>query len=480
MSDAYDPEFLADLEKEADFINTSGGSGRYAPRFQLKESGEEAIIRYVPHAFDSKGRWFARIARHWIGKRPYLCTRDTEEIHGGNGKCLVCDVLDELNRHKSKEVSTRAFSMFSVAQWLAYVLVYETTDARGRRTSPKDADAWKAHEFWHYKEAFADIMLLYKGYMRRAPEVRLSILDPEKGCDIFVQKAKRGYRFEKEPSQPLSKGDPFETMKLVAKSINFKIEKALSDRDLDDLLVKVEDICTRSGDRDDRRGGRDDRRGGRDDDRRSNSRDLDYDDDEPRSRRDDDELDSPHDGGRRRDDRGDSRSRRDDPPARPESRREDPPARPESRREDPPARSESRREEPRSESRRDESHEPQRREEPRREERREEPRSESRRDDAPARRRDDEPPPPITTRDNRRELPPPPAAGRTAAPAREDHEDDDLPSGDHDPVPPTSAKPDEVVAKPADPATPPATNKFQSSLSEGLRARIRKTSEGQP
>lgn len=307
----YDPEFLAELDKEAEFVNSSGRKS-YARRFQLKDAGESAVIRVIPYSFDDKKRFFARVARHWVNGRPFICTKDTALEHGGDpdGKCAICDLVDDLNRSRDKKVSDTAYRMSAVTQWLVYILVYEIRDRRGNITyKPRNSDELlKPHEFWLYKEPFSDILLLYKNFLRRHPEQLLSILDPEKGCDLLVTKAKRGYRFEREDPQAIGK-NPVEMMEKALKNVEYKVEAALEGDDLDDLLLKIEDVCKGGG-----RGRDDDRRGG------GRGRDMDLDEDDDRrgdsrrsSSRDDDRRSSSRDDDRRPASRGDDRrSSRDD------------------------------------------------------------------------------------------------------------------------------------------------------------------------
>jgi hypothetical protein len=509
MSDNYAPEFLADLEREAAFVNSSS-QRKYSKRFQLKD-GESALIRFLPYRFDTRGRYFARIARHWINGRPYLCTKDTDVAFGGDPdqRCEICTLVDDLNNSRDKEVSNKAWKLTATPQWATQILVWETVDHRGNVT--ENDNPYEAQEFWHYKEGFTDLMTMMKNYLRRNPEVPLSIFDPINGCDVLVTKAKRGYRFEREAPSSISKQDPEGRLEKILKNVKFDLEKPVDERDMDALLTKIEDFCTgrggsrtedrRSGgrndmdvdeDKDNDRGGRSSSRGG--DDRRSSSRDERGTDDRRSSTRDaapPAREDSRRSTTSRSDDRGEATERRserrEDAPRRTESRRDEGT---ESRREEAPARESRREEPPARESRREEA--PARRDEPARESRRAEPtRRDDRRsdDDLPPpaglddegdepqqeeprgrRRSDDEdaPPPALSRNNGRGAPPPPPAAGRGG---REETEEEDLPSGDKDPVAPAEPKAGEV----APPTTPAETEKpkFQSQLGASLRDRIK-------
>jgi hypothetical protein len=329
-----DPDYLAELEKETEFLNQKGRRGN--DRIALKEPGESVLLRIVPYQFDDRGKWFARVARHWIGQRPYICTKDTDPAHGGDpdGRCDICDLLDKLNRDRNKTVSSRAYRMTSVPQYLMMAVAIEHVSASGQSTVFRGNDLKKAKELWLYKEAFQDVMTIFKTFLRRT-DSKLSIVDPLKGCDLWMSKSRRGLRFDRQDPLPLApkSANPDEFLDAVLKSISWKPDQPVAGDDLEDLLLKVEDICfDRSPSRDDDRrgGGRgdyDDRRGrGRDeDDRRSSAgrgRD-DYDDrgDDRRGGRDDDRRGGDRDDDRRSSSRDDDRGGRDD--RRTESRRDE-------------------------------------------------------------------------------------------------------------------------------------------------------------
>jgi len=519
-----DPEYLAELEKETEFLNSKGRRGN--DRIALKEPGDSALVRLVPYQFDDKGRWYARVARHWINQRPYICTRDTDVAHGGDpdGRCEICDTVDKLNRDRDKRVSQLAYKMTSVPQYLTMAVLIETMSAGGQRVGYKGNDLKKAKELWLYKEAFQDVMTIFKTFLRRT-DSKLSILDPVAGCDLMMSKSRRGLRFDREDPLPLApkSANPEEFIESVLKSISWKPDEPVHGDDLDDLLLKIEDTCldrrSSRGDEDRRGGGRDDDRGrGRDDDR-------------GRGRSDDDRA---RPASRSRDDSPADDRRRDDPPARSRdesrstSRRDDPPARDDRRRDDPPAddRRSSRREEPPADDRRTPARDDRA---PARDDR-DDRRSTSRRDDPPARSRNedhddrrgtstgggddrhpdleadsrgasrdmdeeqderppsirrgdtdqDDPPPPI--RSGRREVTPPPAAvtggSRPTAPStpsRQEQEDDadPLPEGDKDKAPATPPAEGEVVQPPKTPAAETPANRG-SSLTSSIRDRVKR------
>lgn len=321
-----DPDYLAELEKETEFLNAKGRRGN--DRIALKEPGESMLLRIVPYMFDDRGKWFARVSRHWISNKPYICTRDTDVAHGGDpdGKCEMCDTIDKLNRDRDKNVSSLAWKMTAVPQYLVMAVPIEHVTANGQTTIFRGNDLKKAKELWLYKESFQDVMTIFKTFLRRT-DSKLSIVDPVKGCDLWMSKSRRGLRFDRAEPLPLApkSANPEDFIAEVLKSINWKPDSPVTSDEMDDLLLKIEDICfdRRSSSRgDDRRGG-----GGRDDDRRGggggrSSRDFDEGRDDRRGGgggRDDDRRSSAP--ASRDDDRGSSR--RSEPAPREDDRRSD-------------------------------------------------------------------------------------------------------------------------------------------------------------
>jgi hypothetical protein len=462
----------------------------------------------VPYRFNEKGIWFQRVGWHWVNNVPYVCAKESApEIGGGKERCEICELVDDLAKSVNDRVSEKARRMQLMPQWLVFALIYERDDGQGDRniiTRPnKLHEPW---EIWLYRNDFTTLLGMYERYLKRTPKTKLSILDPNDGCDMWIEKTKKGFVFDREDSQPIGK-TPEDTEAILAKTYA-AIEKRnphrpLTGEKLEDLLIKIEDTCKggssarrRGDDDEDRRPARDDDRRssssrGRDDDRRSSSRDEgrssrgrdDLNDDADRSSRgrDDDRRSSSRDEGRsssRDDDRRSSsrdegRSSRDEgrssrsDEGRSSSRDE---GRSSSRDEGRSSRSDEGRSSSRDEGRssrdegrssRDDDRRSSSRDEgrsaPRDEERRRDP--DRRTDDGDDRRRStrdsddhgdtvipDEEGAEITTARRSSDLPPPPARGTTdAAPSRRQDDDDELPPDDKDRVAPVSPKDGEIV-----------------------------------
>lgn len=463
-NDPTDPGFLQELEQEANFLNAKRAGNR-AERLEFKDVGEGAVVRVLPYPFDDRHRWYARIAQHWVNKRPYVCTRDTDPAHGGHpeGKCAICDLCAELNNDKSESVRKEAYRAMAVTRYLVYVLVYERQPAHGEPIKTRPADL-RPVEFWMYKEGFSDLSMVFKTYLRRT-DSKLSIVDPSKGCDVLVTKARRGLRFEREP-EPFSIApsgqDAVEYLEKILKNTRFKPDATLDGRDLDDLLLKLEDSCfnrrsvssssrgdSRSGDVDedshDRRGDRNN--DGRDDrgDRSDRGRD---------SSRGDERGSDRAPSSDRGVDRGLDRERGSEPER--STRRADP--EPVRRREAEPVRSSRREDLPPS--------------------REVDPLGDRRRvDELPADDGSEDPPPPISrsVTGSRRDLTPPPAAVNSA-PRDTGHaeEEEDLPPVDRDTAPAAAPAAGEVINDAARSSSTPASR--GTGLTESISSRIRSRS----
>jgi len=95
-----DPEILAALDEER---GAMASSGRQYRSLTLK-AGESALTRFLPVQMGPKKTWYARIARHWVAKRPVLCQRQTSpHFHGDpEAPCPLCDLEAEYSQSANK------------------------------------------------------------------------------------------------------------------------------------------------------------------------------------------------------------------------------------------------------------------------------------------------------------------------------------------------------------------------------------------
>ena len=305
--------------------------------------GHAWLMRFLPVELGPRKSFFARVANHWVNRRPIPCRRHTHPDFGGDphAPCAMCDASEELNGHGSQRISSIGYGARSISQWVLFALVFEKDDGE-RSDVIKAPDMWDAHEFQITKNSFEDLLSIFRKGTRRCP---LSILDLVQGQDIWVTQKKTGIRFAPEmPSAITNNQDKMQSIvDKIWSGIKFQEPKFLSSRELEDAADKLrdsaEDAGRGRGDDRDRgrrgedevedygRGRRDDRGRGRDDDRGSRGRDddrsrggYDSEDDAPRGRRGDDaprsrrgeDDDAPR--GRRGDDEDAPRGRREEEP----------------------------------------------------------------------------------------------------------------------------------------------------------------------
>lgn len=282
-NEVSDAEFMAQMNEETAFMNRSS---RRASRIQIPK-GHTWRVRFVPFKFPN-GLYYARIAFHWINKKPTLCITNTETRLGGDPdyKCPVCAVAERLNESSDKKVSNAGYWAQSNPQWLAMALPFGKDDGSGEEAT-RGEERWTPAEFWMHRTTAVDFISMYKrDFQRNGPT---SFMDFVKGRDIWVTvKNKGGMKLERDDPQPFANQDDKDRFDAlctkVLETVKWKMNEIPTDDDLDEVAEKLEEsVVGRGGrggdDRDDRRGG------GRDYDDRRGSQDRRGDDDEPRSRR---------------------------------------------------------------------------------------------------------------------------------------------------------------------------------------------------
>jgi len=292
--------------------------------------GDTWIVRFLhPRMGKNKDRWFARVAQHWLNKKPITCPTYTAQWLGGDPEaiCPVCEAAGILDADRDDNVSKFGWRLKVQLKWITYCLVWEK-DMRGNTELIDIPEALNVHEFAHYRTTFDELF----GFVRSYRKVPLGIFDYDKGCDFSVTRTGKGLRLDRLDPMPILADFELDDavfdkyIKRIESQLKAPVVKIPTEEQLDDFAAKAYDeIDNMSG-----------RGGSR---RRSRSRDDDDDDgDEPRGRSrrssrsdDDDGDDAPRGRSRRasRDDDGDEakeeapRSRR----ASRESEDEEPPAR---------------------------------------------------------------------------------------------------------------------------------------------------------
>lgn len=462
-----DPKILAALDEEQEFMASHGRAK--TDRVKIPK-GSAWLLRFIPTPMGPNGKFWARIAFHWINKRPYLCVRNTGRDFGGDpeGTCPLCEVSDELNASPKKKIANAGYQARAVPQYLAYCLVFKRDDEPSQ-----GEERWKPFEFWMHQSVFQEFLSFYKKGLVRSEK---SIYDFKVGCDIWANNTNRGVRLDREDPSPICKpreDDP-DRLKRISKkvlaAVKFREPQVPDEETMLELAEKIKENAIRAA-----RSGDDDRGGrGR----------FDEDDERPRNRqRGDEEDERPRRGG---DDEEDER-----PARRPARDEEDelPRRRPARDEEDEPA--------PRRSSARDEDEEPPRRRSSEDEDDAPAPKRQVRDDDEgdlpPQRRRadddnDEEPEEAEDTNDEgeqdedpapRRSSTPPPSRAQEA-PARHgtaqstvDEEEDNAPEEDRDPAPPVNKgldeSEDEAPPKVESPKTAAKSSNLSKRIQDGIK-----------
>lgn len=237
------------------------------------ERGQNWIVRFLPARMGPDGLWFARIARHWMGKVPIVCPRNTAEDFGGNPdcECPVCVVADELNDSADEIISKFGYKAKANPQYLTYCVVWEKDGIQQPLS-----EILNPYEFMHYRSTFEELKGFYLAGGRKCPD---SVLDYEKGNDFSVSRTGKGTRLDKLDASPIFEADDpkyAEYIKRLESACKTPKLVIPTDDQLQVFAHKVQAAADRGGEVDDDgpRRGRGDRGGGRGryDDEESNFR----------------------------------------------------------------------------------------------------------------------------------------------------------------------------------------------------------------
>lgn len=195
------PEILEGLDYEQTYIQTSSSS-RARRRVELKNRGDAWLMRFLPVRIGPKGRYYARIATHWLNRKPSICPRHTEPDWGGDptAYCPVCELSDDLNADRNEKVSKFGWDIRAGAQWHTYCAVFEKVTNGGDPVPQPLNEILQPYEFNHYKNTWEELTAAIKQNVRRTP---LSVLDFVQGNDFWLTKTGKGLRLDKQDSAPI-------------------------------------------------------------------------------------------------------------------------------------------------------------------------------------------------------------------------------------------------------------------------------------
>jgi hypothetical protein len=238
-------DILAALDGEREFAGTEA---RFTKRLQL-EKGDTVLARFLPVKMGARGTWFLRVGRHWVSRRPYFCKRVSSPDAGGdpNDECPLCRACEEHIHSRDDEVANAALQARATPQWVAYVIVRERGQ-RGREPQPvPKSDRLVPYEIWLTREAWLELSAIYIRSTQKG-QLPMGILDPERGCDIWVTKDKRGVlHFDKIDPAPIDTKDAQRTLDRVLAKVKVQEFRPLAGDKLSEVLEKLEDAIQGGG-----------------------------------------------------------------------------------------------------------------------------------------------------------------------------------------------------------------------------------------
>ena len=255
-----DPDLRAAIDEERGLASAS--QNKYK---SLKlERGESALARFLPVQLGPRKTWFARIARHWVGKHPYTCIRQTSVDFGGDPKaaCPLCEIEQKYAQSRSGASKKAAQRIGAYPKWLTYLFVWEITDSRGRVTATANDERYVPNEWWLSRDAFMEITRIYDRSLRSPNATAYGCLDPVSGTDFTISRDLRTYKYMREDPVPIiadkSADDIFDI--IDAAMAKTKLPELPTDDELYEAAQKAEDFIVSARDEGGSYGDRDDDR----------------------------------------------------------------------------------------------------------------------------------------------------------------------------------------------------------------------------
>lgn len=191
----YDSELLAAMKDEERYVQDRERGER---RVKI-ERGQVWKVRFLPVHLGEQGTWFARVAKHWLFKKPITCPVHTGEGFGGSKEadCPCCRASQELNDSPDEKVSRFGWEVRGSSQWITYCIVLEKDG-----TEVEGNELLMPYEFAHYVNSWEELKGFWKGGSKGGKNLT-SILDYRTGNDFNVTKTAKGIRLDKDDPRPI-------------------------------------------------------------------------------------------------------------------------------------------------------------------------------------------------------------------------------------------------------------------------------------
>jgi len=237
---SIDPKILRRMQGEDAFLQSQTRGSR---RVKLQR-GQNWIVRFLPAQLGPENLFFARIARHWLGKLPIVCPRNTAEDFDGDPdcECLVCQVAESLNESPDENISKFGYKARANPQFLTYCLVWEKDGVVQPMT-----EVLNPYEFWHYRSTWEELKGFYVSGGRKCPA---SVLDYEQGNDFSVNKTVKGMRLDKLDSSPIFEANEPKYAEWIKKlEAGCKTPKVIipTHEQMQNFAAKVQEAADRGG-----------------------------------------------------------------------------------------------------------------------------------------------------------------------------------------------------------------------------------------
>jgi len=219
---------------------------------KLENDGDTWQIRFLPAELGPRKLFFARVAQHWINKKPYVCSKVTSPDFGGipDFDCPLCTLAESLNNSTNREVSSVGYRSAANPQWLTYCLVWSKASAKDE-WYPDGDEQWTPYKFFLNKQHFDEVREYYLRALKKRPSQTKSILDPYHGVDFIVRKKDKKLVLQKDEARSIfpegtTEEEEGQILDRIFEQIKVPHYEPLTNEEMDAALNKLEEAGFRA------------------------------------------------------------------------------------------------------------------------------------------------------------------------------------------------------------------------------------------
>ncbi len=239
---SIDPSILAALDEERGVASARTNNYR-----TLKlEKRESALARFLPAQLGPRKTWFARIARHWVGGRPYVCVRQTSADFGGNPSlhCPLCELEQKYLQDRDQTVRDQAKRIGAFPKWLMFCFVWEMIDERNRSVATPKNEIYIPNEFWVTRDGYLELSNAWERSLKVCSPY--GFLDPVRGNDYLITRDSRNtLKFQREGETAImaekSSDDILDIIDAAMANVKLPDTAPPTPEKMDELIMKAED-----------------------------------------------------------------------------------------------------------------------------------------------------------------------------------------------------------------------------------------------